>query len=212
MDPKDVDVDALANQLRNPQGDFGNQVGETMATMNLPINEFAIECLQIRPTDHVLEIGFGPGVAAGMIADLTPDGHVAGIDHSPDMLAMAELRNRRAIMEERIEFTLGTADELPYDDESFHKVFAVNVLHFWPDGTKELAECFRVLKPGGTVLFFLTHPRSWFKGLGKTGVFIAREAQDIELMLARAGFTQTETRPFASEDGNGFAVLAKKAS
>ncbi len=211
MDLTNVDVGKLALQLRKPEGSVGTEVGAAMAQFNMGAIAFTIECLQVQPNDHILEIGFGPGEAIAEVVRLTPNGYVAGIDHSPVMLEMAKHRNNKAMMQEHVELTLGDATELPYEDESFDKVFAVNVFHFWPDPTRELAQCRRVLKPGGRIAFFLTHPTSWLPGIRETGIFTAREAEDIEKILQTAGFTNIETRTTKTEpDGKGFVVMGEK--
>ncbi|MBI5794136.1 methyltransferase domain-containing protein [Candidatus Uhrbacteria bacterium] len=211
MDFKNVDMGKLALQLRKPEGDVGTEVGAAMAQFNMGAIAFTIECLDIQPTDHILEIGFGPGEAIAEVVRLTPNGYVAGIDHSPVMLEMAAHRNHKAMMQEHVELTLGDARALPYEDESFDKVFAVNVFQFWPDPTTELAECHRVLKSGGRIAFFLTHPTSWLPGIRETGVFTAREADDVKKNLANAGFTNIEIRETKTEpDGKGFVVMGEK--
>ena len=202
---------ALKKHPRKPEGGMGNEVGAAMAHFNMSAIAFTIECLQIQPNDHLLEIGFGPGEAIAEAVRLTPNGYIAGIDHSAAMLKMAEERNHRAIMQEHVELTLGDARKLPYEDESFDTVFAVNVFHFWPDPTRELAECRRVLKPGGRIAFFLTHPSSWLPGIRETGVFTAREAEDVEKILLAAGFGKVESLATKTEpDGKGFVVAGTR--
>ena len=211
MDLTNIDVNKLALQLRKPEGDVGNEVGAAMVRFNMSAIAFTIECLQVQPADHILEIGFGPGEAIAEIVRLTPSGYVAGIDHSEEMLKMASHRNHKAMMQEHVELTLGDAKSLPYEDDSFDTVFAVNVFHFWADPTRELAECHRVLKSDGRIAFFLTHPTSWLPGIRETGVFTAREAEDVEKILLTAGFTNTEIRTTKTEpDGKGFVVMGKK--
>ncbi|MSR86659.1 methyltransferase domain-containing protein [Candidatus Peribacteria bacterium] len=211
MDLTNIDINALAKQLRKPDGEIGNEVGAAMVQFNMSAIAFTIECLQIQPGDHILEIGFGPGEAIAEAARLTPDGYVAGIDHSSEMLKMAEKRNHQAVMQEHVELTLGDAQELPYADNSFDTVFAVNVFHFWSDPTRELAECRRVLKSGGRIAFYLTHPSSWLPGIRETGVFIAREVEDVEKILVSTGFKNMESRTTKTEpDGIGFLVMGQK--
>lgn len=210
MDLSHVDIASLARQLRHPEGELGRQVGTVMARFNGEANAFVFECLRIQPMDRVLEIGFGPGEALAEAARLTPTGFVAGIDASETMLHMAEDRNRRAITQEHIELTLGSADALPYPDAHFDAAYSVNVLHFWPDARKELSECLRVLKPAGRALFYVTHPSAWFAGLAQTGVFIAREPEEVVRLLTEAGFQEVEVHEHAAAETKGFAVTGKK--
>lgn len=205
--PFKIDPKILAEQLRKPEGAAGEEVGEVMAQRNLEPNAFAFQCLKIVPTDRVLEIGFGPGVGIAEAARQASSGFVAGIDHSGTMLRMAEERNRSAIEDGRMELRLGDAAALPFADESFDKLFSVNVLHFWKEPARELAECLRVLKQEGRAVFFLTHPTSWAPGTAESGLFVAREAEEVAALLEEAGFRGVANRTFTmAEDRNGFAV------
>ncbi|MDO8648824.1 MAG: class I SAM-dependent methyltransferase [Candidatus Peregrinibacteria bacterium] len=210
MDLANVDMTALAKQLCHPEGEMGMEVGKVMEKHTEQLNMFALDQLQLQPTDHVLEIGFGPGVAIAEVARQLRDGYADGIDQSKEMLAMASERNRRAIIEDRVTLKLGTARSLPYADGSFDKVFAVNVFHFWPEPAAELAECLRVLKSGGIVLFYLTHPSSWPAGFRESGVFIAREPEEVEALLQAADFRKTEHRWDQQKDYKGFVVVGVK--
>lgn len=210
MDPLHLPVAALAQQLYKPEGDAGIEVGNVLAQRNVEPNAYTFQFLQVQPADRVLEIGFGPGEAIAEAARLTPKGFVAGIDHSEAMLKMATERNRRAVAEDRVELTLGDARGLPYPDGGFDKVFAVNVFHFWPEPAIELAECRRVLKPGGRVLFYLTHPTSWIPGMNQSPLFIAREPEEVATLLTEAGFMHVEHHSFVFSDRKGFVVFGTK--
>src|SRR3989344_6745883 len=195
----------LALQLRTPQGAAGEEVGKVMAQFNAEAIAWTLEQLEVKPADRILEIGFGPGEAIAALVPLIPHGFIAGIDHSETMLTMAMERNADAIAKGHVALRLGKADALPYENNSFDKIFAVNVFHFWPDPSRELAECVRVLKPGGRVLFYITHPSSWLKGLQETGVFIAREPEDVEKIFRDVGLRNVTSKTLLFKDeGKGF--------
>lgn len=210
MDFSSTDMQAIAPQLRKPEGETGRKVAKVMAEKNNEAIAFTLECLGVEPADRVLEIGFGPGEGIAQALLLAPQGFVAGIDFSPDMLAMAEERNHRAIMEERVELALGEAAGMPYADGSFKKMFAVNVFHFWGDTARELAECRRVLRPGGRVAFFMAYPSSWRPGLRESGVFIAREPEDVENDLQEAGFAHVHSKTFTLDTFKGFVTVGER--
>lgn len=208
---KVTDIAALTKQLRKPEGGYGKQVGQVMAQKNSEVTAFTIECLEVQPTDHVLEIGFGPGEGIAQLVHITTSGFVVGVDYSEDMLTMAKERNHKALMQECAELLLGDAENLPCEDDSFTKVFAVNVFHFWNDPSKELAECMRVLRSGGRIGFFMSFPSAYIPGFKESGVFIPREPEEVEACLLHAGFIDARSKTFTLGDFKGFATIAEKA-
>ncbi|HEX9775403.1 MAG TPA: class I SAM-dependent methyltransferase [Actinomycetota bacterium] len=103
-----------------------------------------------RPYGTVLEIGAGTGffVINLALAGLVEDAHATDI--SPGMVE-ACLRNAAAA---GIPMTARTADAeaLPFEDGTFDTVLGHAVLHHLPDVEAALAEAYRVLKPGGTLV------------------------------------------------------------
>jgi len=85
-----------------------------------------------------LEVGVGTGRFAHAL------GVANGIDPAPSMLALAARRNIRT--------TIGTAEELPYAADSFDGVVMVAALCFVENAPRALDECYRVTRPGGTLL------------------------------------------------------------
>ena len=62
--------------------------------------------LDVQPQDHILEIGFGPGLAIRELARRATDGFVLGIDHSEVMVRRAAIRNRAAIEQGRVRLAI----------------------------------------------------------------------------------------------------------
>src|SRR5215211_5658345 len=89
----------LVAQAHRPTGPLGRLVAQLMATRpsNVQRNRWAVEQLAIAPTDRVLEIGFGPGVALEALVARVTEGSVWGVDHSELMVRKAARRNARAI-------------------------------------------------------------------------------------------------------------------
>jgi len=136
---------------------MGKVAGHVMAMKNGDRSTWVFSLLDLKPVERVLEIGFGPGTdiarASGSVA------FVAGIDHSDVMVQHATRRNADAISAGRVELRLGTASQIPYPDDHFDKVFAINSAQFWKDSVKTLIEVGRVIKPGGWV-YLAVQPRS----------------------------------------------------
>jgi ubiquinone/menaquinone biosynthesis C-methylase UbiE len=87
-----------------------------------------------------------------MLAMSRPLGLVAGIDHSPLMVARARRRLNGRRGDAGLDLRLGDAGDLPFPDEKFDLVFAVNAFHLLPDPEGALAEMMGVVKPGGDIL------------------------------------------------------------
>lgn len=137
----------LRKHFIKPEGPLGWLAGQIMAVRNRERSEFVLSLLEFTPQDRVLEIGFGPGMDIQRASRLA--GYVAGVDHSSLMVSQAAHRNRAAIREGRVKLELGTASQLPFPDEHFNKVFAINSAQFWKDLAPTVKEISRVLKPGG---------------------------------------------------------------
>lgn len=140
-------------QFRQPTGALGRLAGWIMANRpsNIARNRWTVDLLQVQEADHVLEIGFGPGLAIERVARLAPKGHVVGIDHSPLMVELAGRRNRSAIEAGIVELKRGGFELLPQLGESFDKAFSVNVLQFLADRREALQLIRSVLKPDGLI-------------------------------------------------------------
>lgn len=91
----------------------------------------------------VLEVGCGPGYVLATV----PREKVYGIDLSEHLVEMARQR-----LGERAEIRLGSAEALPYEDGRFDAVFCTEVLEHTLEPRTAVAECLRVLKPGGTLI------------------------------------------------------------
>jgi len=161
-----MSLDLLMRMFGRPRGAMGMLGGVIMARVNRGCAVTLIEALEVRPDDAVLEIGFGPGVGIELLAEQVPQGHVAGVDPSSEMLAQATARNKDAAARGRVDLRAATAERLPFADDSFDKALAINSMQVWPDAMAGLQEVRRVLKPGGTLaLAFTPHSGQRESGL-----------------------------------------------
>ena len=168
-----IDVDLLKREIKKtyasvsqePEKDFVFPTGRAWAEAldyppelgNVPeratesfagvANPFSLGRLE--PGERVADLGCGAGtdslVAAQMVG---PDGHVTGIDMTPEMLAKA----RAAADElgaENADFVEGEIEHLPFDDESIDVVILNGVIDLVPDKDAVFKEISRVLRPGG---------------------------------------------------------------
>lgn len=138
-----------------------------------------LDRLGLRPGEQILEVGPGPGrLLIPAARRLGTSGLAVGVDLQPGMLdrltrraQAAGLTNLRAI--------LGDATRLPVEDSRFDLVFLCTVLGEVPDRRAALAECYRVLKPGGRLAIteLFGDPHYQFRG-------------KVEALAAEVGFRQ----------------------
>jgi arsenite methyltransferase len=153
---------------------------------NSKMNAFAVEQLELRPTDRVLEIGFGGGVTLPSL--ISGAAFVGGVDRSRDAVQWANVRYSAAVKAGRAAFREGSIEAIPFETASFEKVCTVNTVYFWPSLDAGFVEIHRVLLPGGRVVVgFL--PKEWMDRMGlPTDIFTTRTPDQVVAALASSGF------------------------
>lgn len=98
---------------------------------------------------NVLEIGIGAGHNLPLYSGLVKK--VTGLDPVPKVLDYARERAKEAPCP--VDFTLGSAEDLPFGDAGFDTVVVTFTFCSIPNPDRALAEIRRVLVPGGVLLF-----------------------------------------------------------
>ena len=97
------------------------------------------------PHPSILDVGCGTGANLKMLADF---GKAEGVDISPQAVEFCRQRGLDSVK-------LGAAEQLPYEDDSFELVTALDVVEHLDDDVAGLREMRRVLRPDGRVLLFV---------------------------------------------------------
>jgi ubiquinone/menaquinone biosynthesis C-methylase UbiE len=97
----------------------------------------------------LLDLGTGPGYLPIEIVKRSPSIRCDGIDLSRRLVKMARGNARKAGVADRLNFEVGNAANLRFEDESYDMVISTGMLHMLRDPVKVLMECYRVLRPGG---------------------------------------------------------------
>jgi ubiquinone/menaquinone biosynthesis C-methylase UbiE len=186
MDNKQKLAMAIRSQFMQPRGFAGWIVGWVMAlrSSNRQRNLWAVELLGVEPTDRVLEIGFGPGIAIQELSRRATQGLVCGIDHSEVMVRQATQRNLDAAQAGRVDLHCGSIEHLPAFEEPFDKVLAVNNMGMWYEPVERLKEIHRLMRPGGRIAI-VSQPRC----PGATAETTVAAGHEIVAHLTEAGFT-----------------------
>ena len=109
-----------------------------------PWTKHLIEGAGVEESSHVLDVACGSGVLSRHAFERSgTSGRVVGVDPAPGMLATARE------VEPNIEWTLGSAEALPFADAEFDHVLSQFGMMFFQDRQKAAGEMLRVMKPGG---------------------------------------------------------------
>jgi len=86
------------------------------------------------------------------LAAMATQGKVYGVDYSKESIAVANKTNRQWIDMARVEIREGSVSQLPFSENMFDLVTAVETHFWWPDLPADMREVFRVIKPGGRLI------------------------------------------------------------
>lgn len=175
----------------HPAGFLGRIVAFRLDLSNRQVNEWTVTLLELQPWEHVLEVGFGSGLTLQTTARCVPQGFVAGVDLSETMYAIAQKRHAAAIGAGKVALYVAGMEALPFPDQHFDKVYAVQVINYLSDLLRGLKELYRVTKPGGRVaLFFEDHAKfTRVKDL-IDGIYQPYAEAEVVKLLEQAGFTR----------------------
>ncbi len=142
-----------SSHFGDPRGAKGMAALLAMALKNGRQNKAAIDALDLKPGDSVIEIGCGPGMGVrAATAKVGRKGFVAGVDQSCCAAHFAAHTTHDHILRGNVSILCAPAADLPFRDLMFDKAFTVNSFQFWPDPARALREIARVLAPRGRLV------------------------------------------------------------
>ena len=155
-----------------------------------------IEQAKVQPSHRVLDIGCGTGSFVVLLRRKYTVAQVVGLDPDPKVLRRARRKAERAGVS--VELDQGFADELPYTDGAFDRVFSSFMFHHLEEADREkaLREVLRVLKPEGS--FHLVdftggeHGSALERFVHSSDQMKDNAPERVMRMLRRAGFTSPE--------------------
>jgi ubiquinone/menaquinone biosynthesis C-methylase UbiE len=136
-----------------PDFDETIQITQSMYPLRQPVMRAAIQALNLPPGSRGLDAGCGTGFQSILLAEaIGAQGHVAGLDLSPEMLAYAEKLVDETGLAGRVSFRQGDVRALPFEDDSFDWAWSADCVGYAPiEPLPLIRELRRVVKPGGLV-------------------------------------------------------------
>jgi len=141
---RDRDVAAFDQRAPGYEGGWRGRLHHEIAdrTANLAL-------ARVPAPQRILDVGCGTGYLLRQLAARCPQAtELAGIDAAPTMIEIATA----TAADDRLHFRVGTAEELPWPTGTFDLVVSTTSFDHWADQQAGLAECARVMAPGGTLV------------------------------------------------------------
>ena len=116
-----------------------------MGRFSEPLSPLFADVVELKPGDHAVDVGCGPGALTAVLVDRLGPDHVSAADPSASFVEAARARLPGVVVE------LAPAESLPFADNVFDVALAQLVVHFMADPVAGLREMARVTRPGGVV-------------------------------------------------------------
>lgn len=187
----------VLNQVRKPSRWVGRPFLWMMNLSHSPLTDWGLQHIRVVEDFQILDVGCGGGRTIEKLAALAPQGQVSGVDYAQGSVAASRARNRQLIAAGRVSIQEASVSRLPFAENTFDLVTAVETQYYWPDLPNDMREILRVLKPGGT---FLVIAESYKKGstnlLHRPVMKLLRSAnlgvEDQRALFSSAGYTDVE--------------------
>jgi ubiquinone/menaquinone biosynthesis C-methylase UbiE len=190
----------LIDQCRKPAGWLGRVLLRIMSARHSKLTDWGLAGVAVTAGGVMLDVGCGGGRTVGKLAALAPQGKVYGIDYSATSVAFSRRANARSIASGRVEIRQGTVSDLPFPDETFDLITAVETHFYWPDLPADTRELWRVLKPGGTLVLIAeiyresSKPNARLDTLASVGGMQLLTLDEHRDLLTAAGFASVRVR------------------
>lgn len=170
--------------------------------------------IETKDDDVILDISGGTGLLAQKLVEGGyPFGHLVINDPSARMLDIA--RNRLAGYS-KISFCSHRAEELPFEEQHFDRIFCLNSFHFYTHQQRVLDRCFNLLKPGGVfslldwnragTLRFVNKLFEW----GTSEHIDTRTLSELRRMMEESGFVMGSSHPWSWRYWNFLFIEGRK--
>jgi ubiquinone/menaquinone biosynthesis C-methylase UbiE len=123
-----------------------------MNSRHSKVTDWGLSHISIDQNDAILDVGCGGGRTVSKLAAIATRGKVYGVDFSRESVAFASRINKRWIDTGRVEIREASVSQLPFSENVFDLVTAVETHFWWPALPSDMREVLRVLKPGGALI------------------------------------------------------------
>ena len=183
-------IKSFFSQCARPEGALGRVMLSFMNYTHAPLTNWGLKLVDVQDGWTMLDVGCGGGFTIRRLLKRSKEAKVYGIDISEESVTKAKKVNAD-VLGKQVFVTQGSAEKLPYEDETFDLVTAVETVYFWPNLPNCLQEVRRVLKPGSKFAILVEVVDSDSKWTRVVEGMTAYSPEDLQKLLDDAGFVQT---------------------
>ena len=143
---------SLISQAKKPTGFFGLLIVRLMNLGHNKLTNWGLSYLTIKEDDIILDIGCGGGKTVSKLTKIAGKGKVYGIDFSDVAIKLSSGLNKHHITLGKVNIQKASVSSLPFSDNFFNVITAIETYFFWPDLENDMKEVLRVIKQGGKLL------------------------------------------------------------
>src|SRR5262245_27587405 len=142
----------LLNQVRRPTRWIGRFYLWLMNLSHSSLTDWGLQHVQIEKHFMILDVGCGGGRTIQKLASIANEGKLYGIDYADGSVAASRGKNAESIQAGRVEIQQASVSQIPFPDNKFDLVMAIETQYYWPDLINDMKEILRVLRPGGKLV------------------------------------------------------------
>lgn len=145
-------IQYLIKQSRNPSGLVGRVITNIWSSYFKELSLWAIKQTTIPNNSRILEVGYGGGSTIKNLLALDKNLDIHGIDISKESYQTAKRMLLKSIENDSVQLIVGNVENLPYQNNYFDLVFAIQTHIFWEDLKQSFQEIYRVMSNPSTLI------------------------------------------------------------
>lgn len=142
----------LIKQSQKPSGLIGRVITKIWSFYFKKLSLWAIKQTTISDNYRILEIGYGGGSTIKNILALNKNLEIHGIDISKESYRTAQRVHSDSIRKGSVQLKIGNVENMPYQNNYFDRIFAIQTHIFWKDIKKSFQEVYRVMSSNSTLI------------------------------------------------------------
>ncbi len=142
----------LIKQSQKPSGLIGRVITKIWSFYFKKLSLWAIKQTTISDNYRILEIGYGGGSTIKNLLALNKNLEIQGIDISKESYRTAQRVHSDSIRKGSVQLKIGNVENMPYQNNYFDRIFAIQTHIFWKDIKKSFQEVYRVMSSNSTLI------------------------------------------------------------